>query len=373
MDVDAGQWRQRCHRPRRVALIGGANQTVLFSLANLSDSDIGQQLLVTVQLTKTSAAPPVTYTLLFDLTVIQCDAITLEPTVLPPVVVGAAYTQNLVANGANHNFTWSVISSSLPPGLTWDASSHKLSGTVTDATQPGKAFSLVLGVAAFDVIMDPLTALLGITVQSASAVASDMPPWERYLIILGSGVGIMALAAIALNRLLGAKANAKTIEALKAGNTNVENATNGNPKSISQSIVRAERQRLPIVRGNIPYNLDLIDHVTRIEEDLSGTLAKGEALIAKMGEYLHEYLEDHPSPNPNDPVEDSELIDQNWTTIGALELGITLVESANKAWRNQLFTVTNWLNGETTTTVSDQITIDGHSITEHNENSLLIT
>jgi hypothetical protein len=76
-----------------VALSGGANQTVLFSLANLSDSDIGQQLLVTVQLTKTSAAPPVTYTLLFDLTVIQCDAITLEPTVLPPVVVGAAYTK----------------------------------------------------------------------------------------------------------------------------------------------------------------------------------------------------------------------------------------------------------------------------------------
>ena len=80
-----------------------------------------------------------------------------------------------------------------------------------------------------------------------------------------------------------------------------------------------------------------------------------------------------PLPNPNDPVEDSELIDQNWTTFGALELGIPLVESANKAWWNQLFTVTNRLNGETTKTVSDQITIYGHRITEHNENSLLIT
>ena len=184
-----------------IAQSGGTNQIVLFSLANLIGSDAGPQLQVTVQLTKTSAAPPVTYTLLFDVAVIQCAAISLAPTVLMPVTVGAAYTQNPVAHGARGNFTCSVTASP-PPGLTWDDSSHQLSGTVTDATQVGKAFSLVVGLTASDVIMDPLTALLGITVQSAPVVASDMPPWEKIFIysMTASGVVMAAIAAFALNR-----------------------------------------------------------------------------------------------------------------------------------------------------------------------------
>ncbi len=83
-------------------------------MASLSDSDPGKQLQVTVQLTKTSAKPPVTYTLLFDIAVIQCDPISLAPKVLMPVMVGTAYTQNLVAHGAHGNFTWLVDASSLP-------------------------------------------------------------------------------------------------------------------------------------------------------------------------------------------------------------------------------------------------------------------
>src|SRR5215472_12296647 len=76
---------------------GGGNQTVQFSLANLSAAtEDGQPLQVTVQLTNNSAAPPVIYTLLFDIAVINCDKISVAPTVLPPVVVGTAYTQNLV-------------------------------------------------------------------------------------------------------------------------------------------------------------------------------------------------------------------------------------------------------------------------------------
>jgi hypothetical protein len=227
---------------RAVITPSGAT-TAQFTLANLSDSDAGQQLLVTAQLTNDSAAPPVTYTLAFDIMVIQCDEISLAPKVLMPVVVGAAYTQNLVAHGARGNFTWSDPNSdpntSLPPGLTWDDSSQQLSGTVTDASQVGKAFSLVVQLAASDVLMDPLTVSLGITVQSAPAVASDMPPWEQIFIyaMSASGLVILALGVFAYNRHKTAKANAKTAASVEAANTKVQNTTNGDPKSVSKTIV----------------------------------------------------------------------------------------------------------------------------------------
>ena len=83
-----------------IALGGGTNQIVQFDLANLSSSDAGQHLLVTVQLKNTSATPQVTYTLQFDIVVGQYNAISLAPKVLIPVVVGTAYTQNLAAHGA---------------------------------------------------------------------------------------------------------------------------------------------------------------------------------------------------------------------------------------------------------------------------------
>ena len=73
---------------------GDTNQTALFSLTNLSSSDVGQHLLVTVDLKNTSATPQVTYTLQFDIAVGQFDALSLTPPVLMPVVVGTAYTQD---------------------------------------------------------------------------------------------------------------------------------------------------------------------------------------------------------------------------------------------------------------------------------------
>ncbi len=219
----------------KITQSGGANQTVLFSLANLGDSDVGQPLQVTVQLTNTSAAPPVIYTLLFDTTVIRCDPITLEPTVLMPVVVGTAYTQKLAAYGGRGNFTWSVTDSSLPPGLTWDHSSHQLSGTVTDATQVGKLFSLALELTASDVIMDPLPASLSITVESASAVASAMPPWEKILLYFSVPCLVVTgiIVAAIVGRIKQGIADAKTTEAIRTGNTNIERATDENPRLMS--------------------------------------------------------------------------------------------------------------------------------------------
>jgi hypothetical protein len=351
-----------------IAQSGGANQTVLFSLANLSSGDAGQQLLVTVQLTKTSATPPVTYTLLFDIAVIQCDAISLAPTVPPPVVVGTPYTLPLAAHGARGNFTWSVIASSLPPGLTWDDGKHQLSGTVTDATQLGKAFSLVLGLAASDVIMDPLTASLGITVQPAPAVASDIPPLEMYLIygLGGSGLVMMALAAFAINRFLAARANAKTIEALKAGNTNLENATRENPKLVSQKIVQGQDGRLSIIKDNIPYSERLIQHVGELQNGIMHRMEDTYTLYEK----LLNYLADHPIDDPDAPVRDRDLNGLGYETVRDVASGAKrLVDVTNDLHASEK-ALTELSNRLRTLTTEKDIEIDEHTNSEPNEERL---
>jgi hypothetical protein len=268
---------------------GDANQTVQFSLNNLSDSEVNQDLLVTVQLINNSAASPVTYTLQFDIKVIRCPAITIEPTVLPPVVVGAAYTytQKLVARGANDKFSWSLISSSLPPGLTWDNTGHQLSGTVTDATQIGKAFSLVLRVAASDVIMDELTVSLNITVQSASAVASGMPLWEEILVYgQGGFVALIAIVAFAANRIKAARTRAKAADAAREGKTIIETLTRGNPKLWSNIIVQGLNRRLSIIKDDVSISDRLAQHVNDLQNGLTAKLNSSDALYEELVEYL---------------------------------------------------------------------------------------
>ncbi len=173
-------------------------------------------------------------------------------------------------------------------GLTWDDSDHQLSGTVTDANQVGKAFDLVVMLAASDVIMDPLTVSLGITVQSAPAVASDMPAWERIFIygMTASGVVIAALAAFALNRYKAAKENAKTIETLKAGKENLDNATKGNPQEVGKSIVKKESETALILKDNIPYNQSLLGGINQKVKELNAQIANNEETINKLQEYL---------------------------------------------------------------------------------------
>ena len=343
--------------------------TAQFTLANLNDSDAGQQLLVTVQLTNNTAAPPVTYTLLFDIVVMQCDAISLAPTALMPVVVGAAYTQNLVAHGARDNFTWSVDASSVPPGLTWDDSSHQLSGTVTDAAQVGKAFSLVVGLAASDVIMDPLTESLGITVQSAPVVASDMPPWEKIFIyaMAASGAAILALGAFALNRYKAAKENAKTIETLKAGNANVDNATKGDPKSAGKDILQTEKSRVPTLENNVPYNQSLINEVIHKQNDLMIRINQNETTIDK----LREYLEAHKRDNWDAAVTDGDLVNEGYETIGEAVEGLGDLRKSVAAEKDMLSTATEWFNQVTAKTASDQNRISESKITEPNNQRLI--
>jgi hypothetical protein len=327
-----------------IALSGKTNQTVLFSFANVNKDDLSKQLLVTLQLTNNSATPPVTYTLQFDIVVLQCDAITLAPPVLMPVTVGTAYSQNLVAHHANGKFAWSVTFS-LPPGLTWDDGSHQLSGTVTDAAQIGKAFSLVVGLTAPDVIMDPLAASLGVTVQSAPAVASDVPLWERILLYAAgpSLVAMTAIIAFAISRYKKGKANTKTGDAAGEGNKKITDATGDNPKSVTKSIAEAERATIPIIERNIPDTQGLISAIAERQASLSVELAKSEEIVSK----LTEYYVDHENDDPNEPVSDPELVQEGYRTLGDVTKDLPNLSLENENLRSQLSTTTEQLNSVT--------------------------
>jgi hypothetical protein len=360
----------------RATIAPSGGTTVQFSLASLSaPTEDGQPLQVTAQLTKTSATPPVTYTLLFDIAVIQCDPISLEPTVLPPVVVGTPYAQKLAAQGARSNFTWSDPTkdpnTSLPPGLTWDDTSQQLSGTVTDDTQADKAFSLALGLAASDVIMDRLLASRVITVQSASAVATGMPPWERYLIIVGSGMGIMVLAACALNRLLAARANGETNDVIQAGYTNVEKATNGNPRAVSNSIIEFEDTMFPIVDNKIERYVKILENSYKIIDQAIRTINENKSILADLETYYEKYYDDDRYNGDDDEVLDQHLREEGFRTFQDVNRGMVFVRRQIEQAQFHLSTATSLSNRLETEIASDRIKIDEHDSSEPNNQSLL--
>ncbi len=362
------------------AAIAGNNQTVLFSLNNLSDSDAGDQLLVTVELTNNSAGTPATYTLLFDIAVIQCNPISLAPPMLMPVVVGATYTQSLVAHGARENFTWSDPNpnkdptkgpyTSLPPGLTWDPDNRQLSGTVTDATQVGKAFSLTVEVAPSDVILDALTVSLAITVQSAPEVASGMDSWEKIFIsaMTASGLVLAALAAFGLNRYKAAKENAKTIDTLKAGKKNVDDATNGDPKGAGKSIVEKENATVPALKDNITYNQSLINEVFQQQKDLKTKIEQNQGLIDKLAQYLQD--PNHKRDNWEADVTDPDLVDAGYGTLGEAIEGLDNLRKSNAAAMEMLSAAAQRSNHMTANTVENQNQISDNDQMKPNEDLL---
>jgi hypothetical protein len=67
----------------------------------------------------------------FSLTVIP--AVTISTSALTQGTVGVPYSQTLTATGGSGNYTWNVLGSSLPGGLTLSSSSGVLSGTPTTA------------------------------------------------------------------------------------------------------------------------------------------------------------------------------------------------------------------------------------------------
>src|SRR5450631_4148652 len=57
-------------------------------------------------------------------------SVTINAAILPSAKVGVAYSQQLTATGGTGTYIWSVVSGSLPPGLTL-SNSGLLSGTAT--------------------------------------------------------------------------------------------------------------------------------------------------------------------------------------------------------------------------------------------------
>ena len=133
---------------------------------------------------------------------------------------------------------------------------------MTDASQVGKAFNLVVTLTAPDVIMDSLTASLGITVQAAPAVASDTPSWQNILLYgLPAGIAMTLIAALAIHRYKQAQEKAKedkTDAAVKEAKDNLDDATGGDPKKTVKDVVAANKEVLPTVQDNIQKNQTLI-------------------------------------------------------------------------------------------------------------------
>ncbi|WP_397383790.1 beta strand repeat-containing protein, partial [Prosthecobacter sp.] len=65
---------------------------------------------------------------------VTCSTITLTPGTLPTPTVGTAYSQTVTASGGNGPYTYAVATGSLPAGLTLNASTGVISGTVTSSS-----------------------------------------------------------------------------------------------------------------------------------------------------------------------------------------------------------------------------------------------
>jgi hypothetical protein len=68
-----------------------------------------------------------------DLTLDLADPLAVSTTSLPDATVGAPYSQTVSGTGGKGPYTWSVVTGSLPPGLTLDTGTGEVSGTPTTA------------------------------------------------------------------------------------------------------------------------------------------------------------------------------------------------------------------------------------------------
>jgi len=186
---------------------------------NLSSSGVlggtptaGGSFNFTIRVTDSSAAPQSTQKA-FSLTVIVPVSITTGST-LPSGVVGAAYSQTLIATGGTGPYSWSLASGSLPQGLNL-SSSGVISGTpsaegsfnftirVTDsgaAPDTQKAFSLTV-VAPVSITTSPAlpSGTVGTAYSQTLTATGGTPPYN-WSLVAGSLPAGLSLSASGILR-----------------------------------------------------------------------------------------------------------------------------------------------------------------------------
>jgi hypothetical protein len=118
---------------------------------------------------------------------------TISTSSLPQGTVGLAYSQTLIATGGTSPYNWTVVTGSLPAGLTL-SSSGLISGTPTAAVGPTsvtfkvtdinnlsatKVFSITTAYAPWDINMDGSVNVLDMTLVSQDFGQTGTPGWIR--------------------------------------------------------------------------------------------------------------------------------------------------------------------------------------------------
>ncbi|HYI93632.1 MAG TPA: DUF4082 domain-containing protein [Bryobacteraceae bacterium] len=98
--------------------------------------------------------------------------LSITTTALPGATVGTAYSMTLVANGGTTPYTWSLVSGTLPPGLTLNATTGSITGT------PTSAVTRSLNIRVSDSATPAATAnrTLSITIASALSITTATLP-----------------------------------------------------------------------------------------------------------------------------------------------------------------------------------------------------
>ncbi|HJV66686.1 MAG TPA: putative Ig domain-containing protein [Geomonas sp.] len=120
--------------------------------------------------------------------------LSISNTSLPDASVGSPYTATLNATGGVSPYgSWSVPPGSLPPGLSLNASTGVISGTVGATSQPSYTFTASVT----DNVGTTATKQLTINVTSLSITTSTLKPWTQ----LQPGYSVQLSAAIGGNTL----------------------------------------------------------------------------------------------------------------------------------------------------------------------------
>jgi hypothetical protein len=165
---------------------------------------------VTIQATDAASCPGViTYTLVISAA--ACPVITLSPATLPSGIVGVAYSQTITGSGGTAPYTFSVLSGTLPAGLSLSAAGV-LSGTPTTVASstvtiqaldaagcPGViTYAIVIGAASCPVLtLSPATLPSGIvgTAYTQAITASGGTAPYTFTVLTGTLPAGLSLSA----------------------------------------------------------------------------------------------------------------------------------------------------------------------------------